>query len=123
MSMDFNIKPVGAPVATPVAPPVSEAAHHAVATELPTPRSVTVGDAGVPARARGDSGITPPSVSHQVVIDAAAASIVYQVVDDKTSLVVRQFPEEAILRRRAYFHSLDQSKGVPTRMLATDRKI
>jgi hypothetical protein len=36
--------------------------------------------------------------------------------------VVRQFPEEAILRRRAYFHSLDMSKGAPTRMLATDRK-
>ena len=53
----------------------------------------------------------------------AAASIVYQVVDDKTSQVVKQFPEEAILRRRAYFNSLDQSKGVPTRMLATDRKI
>ena len=38
MSMDFNIRPVGAPVATPIAPPASEAAHHAVATELPTPQ-------------------------------------------------------------------------------------
>jgi hypothetical protein len=121
MSMDFNIRPVGAPVAAPVAPPASEAAHHAVATELPTPKSVTVVEAA--ARVRSDSGIATPTVSHQVVIDAAAASIVYQVVDDKTSQVVKQFPEEAILRRRAYFHSLDQSKGVPTRMLATDRKI
>ena len=74
------------------------------------------------ARVRVDSGVVTPSVSHQVVIDRAAASIVYQVVDEKTSLVVRQFPEEAILRRRAYFHSLDMSKGEPTRMLATDRK-
>ena len=57
MSMDFSIKPVGAPVATPVAPPVSEAAHHAVATELPTPQSVTVVDAS--ARARADSGSRP----------------------------------------------------------------
>ena len=64
-----------------------------------------------------------PSLSHQVVIDHAAASIVYQVVDERTSQVVKQFPEEAILRRRAYFHSLDQTKGVPTRMLATDRKV
>ena len=121
MSMDFNVKPVGAPVAAPVAPPVNEAAHHAVATELPAPKSVTVADAS--ARPRAGSGFVTPSLSHQVVIDQAAASIVYQVVDDKTSLVVKQFPEEAILRRRAYFHSLDQSKGVPTRMLATDRKI
>jgi hypothetical protein len=121
MSIDFNIKPVGAPVATPVAAPVSEAAHHAVATELPSPQSVTVVDASV--RVRTDSGFVTPSVSHHVLIDQAAASIVYQVVDEKTSQVVKQFPEEAILRRRAYFNSLDQSKGVPTRMLATDRKI
>ncbi len=120
MSMDFNIKPVGAPVAAPVAPPVSEAANHAVATVLPSPQSVTVVDAS--ARVRVDTGPSTPSVSHQVVIDRAAASIVYQVVDEKTSLVVRQFPEEAILRRRAYFHSLDQNRGAPTRMLATDRK-
>ena len=45
MSTDFNIKPVGAPVATPVAPPVSEAANHAVATELPAAQSVTAADA------------------------------------------------------------------------------
>ena len=119
MSTDFSIKPVGAPVATQ-APPVSEAAHHAVATELPAPRSVTVIDAGVRARAHADSALAT-SVSHQVVIDRAAATIVYQVVDEKTSQVVRQFPEEAILRRRAYFHSLDISKSEPTRMLATDR--
>jgi hypothetical protein len=121
MSMDFNIKPVGAPVATPVAPPVSEAVNHAIATELPAPQSVTVVDASV--RARAHSGFVSPSLSHQVVIDRAAASIVYRVVDDDTSEVVKQFPEEAILRRRAYFNSLDQSKGIPTRMLATDRII
>jgi hypothetical protein len=122
MSMDFNIKPVGAPAAAPVSAPVSEAANHAVATELPAPQSVTVVDASVHMSARSDSGVVTPSVSHQVVIDRAAASIVYQVVDEKTSLVVRQFPEEAILRRRAYFHSLDLTKSEPTRMLATDLK-
>ena len=120
MSTDFSIKPVGAPVATPVAPPASEAASHAVATELPAPQSVTVVDAS--ARVRVDFGGTNPSVSHQVVLDRAAASIVYQVVDERTSVVVDQFPDDAILRRRAYFNTLDLTKGEPTRMLATDRK-
>jgi hypothetical protein len=120
MSTDFNIKPVGAPVTTPVAPPVSEAANHAIATELPAAQSVTAADTSV--RVRNDVVPTNASVSHQVVIDRAAASIVYQVVDTKTSLVVRQFPDEAILRRRAYFHALDLTKGAPTRLLATDRK-
>ena len=60
--------------------------------------------------------------ARQIVVDRAAASIVYQVVDLKTSQVVEQFPDEAILRRRAYFHTLDLTKGEPTRLLATDRK-
>ena len=120
MSSDFNVKPVGAPVATPVAHPASEAAAHAVATELPAPQSVTAADAS--ARARNNFDTANANVSHQVVLDRAAASIVYQVVDQRTSLVVEQFPDEAILRRRAYFHALDLIKSEPTRLLATDLK-
>jgi hypothetical protein len=119
MSTDFSIKPVGAPVVIP-APPASEAAAHAIATELPVPQSVTAADAGV--RARNDFETANANVSRQIVLDRAAASIVYQVVNERTGLVVQQFPDEAVLRRRAYFHTLDLTKGEPTRMLATDRK-
>ena len=112
MSTDFSIRPVGAPVATPVAPPVERSGPPCRRDRTAdASKSVTVVDAG--ARARNDSGFVTPSLSHQVVIDQAAASIVYQVVDEKTSQVVKQFPEEAMLRRRAYFHSLDQTKGEP----------
>jgi hypothetical protein len=120
MSTDFSIKPVGAPVATPVAHPASEAAAHAIATELPVPKSVTAADASV--RARNDLETANANVSRQIVVDRAAASIVYQVVNERTGLVVQQFPDEAVLRRRAYFHTLDLNKSEPTRMLATDRK-
>jgi hypothetical protein len=115
MSTDFSIKPVGAPVATPVAQPVSTAANEAVATVLPPDKSVTVADPS--------AGSLPVSdyVSHQVVLDRAAASIVYQVIDSRTDTVVEQFPDEAVLRRRAYFHTLDLTKGEPARPLATDR--
>jgi hypothetical protein len=37
--------------------------------------------------------------------------------------VIRPFPDQAVLRRRAYFHALDLTKGKPTRTLATDRKV
>jgi hypothetical protein len=120
MSTDFSIKPVGAPVATPIAPPASEAVDRAVATELPPSRSVTAVDANLRPRVNAD--VASASLSNQVVIDRAAASIVYQVVDSRTSLVVKQFPDEAILRRRAYFRALDLTKDAPTRLLATDRK-
>ena len=120
MSTDFSIKPVGAPVAAPIVQPASEAVHKAVTTELPPTQSVTAADAS--ARARLESDAVNASVSRQVVFDRAAASIVYQVVDVRTSAVVQQFPDEAVLRRRAYFHTLDLTKGEPMRALATDRK-
>jgi len=124
MSTDFNIKPVGAPVAAPVVQHVSEAAQHAVATQLPASQSVSAADA--PSRANIDSdavrvSISNASVSNQVVIDRDARAVVYQVVDIRTSQVVKQFPEEAVLRRRAYFHTLDLTKDAPTRLRATDR--
>lgn len=132
MSTDFNIKPVGAPVAAPIAQPVSDAAQHAVATQLPASQSVTAVDAGARAGNQSDavqvsisnaaSNAAAASVSNQVVIDRDAASVVYQVVDNKTSQVVEQFPEEAVLRRRAYFHTLDLTKDAPTRLSATDRR-
>jgi hypothetical protein len=120
MGTDFSIRPVGAPVATPIAPPVSEAANSSVATELPASQSVTVVDAGTAAR--NESNAVNVSISHQVIVDQAAASIVYQVVDTKTDTVVTQFPDEAVLRRRAYFRALDLTKDASTRVLATDRR-
>ena len=125
MSTDFNIKPVGAPVAAPVVQHVSEAAHHAVATQLPPSQSVSAADAGTRANIDSDAvrvSISNASVSNQVVIDRDARAVVYQVIDTRTSQVVKQFPEEAVLRRRAYFHTLDLTKDAPQRLSATDRK-
>ena len=125
MSTDFNIKPVGAPVAAPIVQHVSEAAQHAVATELPASQSVAAVDS---ARASANSApvrvsiSNASSMSNHVVIDRDARAVVYQVIDTRTSQVVKQFPEEAVLRRRAYFHTLDLTKDAPTRLRATDRK-
>jgi hypothetical protein len=121
MGTDFSIKPVGAPVATQyVQQPVSRAVDNAVATELPATQSVTA--APVSASVSSDPGPANPYVSHQVIVDQAAASIVYQVVDNRTDQVVDQYPDEAILRRRAYFHSLDLTGEPPPRPIITDRR-
>jgi uncharacterized FlaG/YvyC family protein len=120
MSTDFSIKPVGAPVAAPIIQPISEAATQAVATELPARQSVTATNAGT--RAHYNANVATRSVSNQVMIDREAATIVYQVVDNRTSLVVKQFPEEAVLRRRAYFRTVDLTKDAPARLRVTDRK-
>jgi hypothetical protein len=122
MSTDFSIRPVGAPAPTPVVPPASQAASNAVPTDLPASQSVTATDASVAVRNDVGNSSDSDFISHQAYIDQASASIVYQVIDSRTDAVVTQFPDEAVLRRRAYFHTLDLTKGQPTRLLATDRK-
>jgi hypothetical protein len=120
MSTDFSIRPVGSPAPAPaMQPPASQAADSAVATQLPASQSVTAADAGLALS--NDPAASNVSISRQAFIDQAAASIVYQVIDTKTNTVVQQYPDEAILRRRAYFHALDLTKDEPTRALATDR--
>lgn len=118
MSSDFSIKPVGTPVATPLAQPASPAADEAVATDLPAPQSVAPADAA--ARVRHDTQNTGDNTSNNVVLDRDAASVVYQVVDNRTSLVVKQYPDQAVLRRRAYFRALDLMKD-DARIRFTDR--
>ena len=123
MSTDFSIKPVGTPVATPIVSAVSNAANSAIATQLPPSQSVTVADASAGTRnvSQGSSQGSTDFVSRQAFFDRAAASVVFQIVDGRTDQVVQQFPDEAVLRRRAYFHTLDLAKDAPTRLLATDR--
>lgn len=119
MSTDFSIRPVGVPAPAPVVQPASQAATNAVATDLPASQSVTAADAS--AAVRNDVQSANEFISHQTFFDRAARSMVFQVVDSKTDQVVDQYPDEAMLRRRAYFHMLDMTKDAPPRVLPTDR--
>jgi hypothetical protein len=118
MSTDFSIRPVGAPAPSPVVQPVSQAANNGVTTDLPASQSVTAPDASTVAR--NDPQALSYDVSHQAYYDRAAGAIVYQEVDEKTDQVVDQFPDEAVLRRRAYFHTLEMSKDDAPRAIPTD---
>jgi uncharacterized FlaG/YvyC family protein len=119
MSTDFSIRPVGIPAPAPVVQPASQAVSNAVATDLPASQTVTAADAG--AAVRNDVQSANEFISHQTFFDRAAGSMVFQVVDSKTDQVVDQYPDEAVLRRRAYFHMLDMTKDAPPRVLPTDR--
>jgi len=119
MGMDFNIKPANAPAPVSLAPPANDAARNGVATQLPPSQTITAAD--VSSRIRNDTSGANAGTSHQTVFDRDAATMVYQVVDNRTSIVVRQFPDEAMLRRRAYFRALDMLKDEQLREPAADR--
>jgi hypothetical protein len=100
--------------------PAGPAADQAVATDLPTHQSVAAAEAA--ARVRNDTQNAGGNTSHQVVLDRAAGLVVYQVVDNRTSLVLKQFPDQSVLRRRAYARALQQARE-DVHALRIDRKI
>ncbi len=120
MSTDFSIRPVGVPVAPPIITSAGGTGSGAVPTQLPSSQTVTATDAA--ASARNDLQDANSFVSHQAFFDRAASSFVFEVVNSLTGQVVEQFPDEAVLRRRAYFHALDLTKEDSARPLATDLK-
>lgn len=117
MSTDFSIRPVGIPAPVQVATTSNSAANEAVQTDLPVSQTVAASDT---IAAASNDLQSNANISRQVVFDQASASMVFQVVNDRTDAVVNQFPDEAMLRRRAYFHALDL-KSEPSRPLSTDR--
>ena len=117
MSTDFSIRPVGAPVATPIPPSVSNAAQNGVATQLPAGQSVTPPDAGTQTANNPQAG---SFVAQQAYFDTSAASVVFQSVDELTGQVVQQYPDDATLRRRAYFRALGSGNGSGDNPLSTD---
>jgi hypothetical protein len=117
MSTDFSIRPVGIPAPVQIVATSNPAANEAVQTDLPVRQAVAASDTSAPVR---NDLPNHENISRQVVFDQAAASFVFQVVNEKTEAVVNQFPDEAMLRRRAYFHALDR-QSEPSRPLSTDR--
>jgi uncharacterized FlaG/YvyC family protein len=119
MSTDFSIRPVGVSAPSPAVQPASQAVSSAVATELPASQTVTAADNS--AVVRNDIATSNEFVSREAFFDREASAMVYQVLDSKTDQVVEQYPDEAVLRRRAYFHALDMSKDALPRVPPTDR--
>src|SRR5262245_4795716 len=106
MSTDFSIRPVGVPAPAPAIAPQTQAASNGVATDLPASQSVTPADASAPVR-DDPSSLNGSDLSRQAYFDRDAATLVFQVVKSWTGQVMEQFPDDATLRRRAYFHALD----------------
>jgi len=121
MSTDFSIRPVGVPAPAPVVAPQTQAASNGVATDLPPGQSVTPAEASASVR-NDPSSLNEDDVSHQAFFDHDAATLVFQVVNSWNGQVIEQYPDDATLRRRAYFHAIDLAKSdQQPRSVPTDR--
>jgi hypothetical protein len=100
--------PGGAQQALPSRPapiPVAQA----VATELSAAKAVTAANSAGPtinnAPGRSDS------YEYQVLVDPATHDVIYRTVDERSRQVVRQVPDQALLRMRAYARALPEDKS------------
>jgi len=90
--------------ATPVA--------QAVATELSAAKTVTAAETVLAAR---NTPYNPSASSdlfqRSVILDPVTQDLIFRVVDVRSRQVVRQVPDEALLRMRAYARALAEGKG------------
>jgi hypothetical protein len=109
MDAGLTIKPVAGVAATDYARPVAAAAASSIVTDLP--ENKTVAPTSDTTSARNDAprpdGTTADYITHSVTIDPQSREVIYRIIDSRTRQVIRQVPDEALLRNRAYSKAIE----------------
>lgn len=117
--MDSGISfkaPISAVATEPVRPVVSAPA--AVPTELPPAK--VVNPAANTLAIRNDPALTQSATTHDVIIDPASREVIYRVLDANSRQVLRQVPDQALLRMRAYTRALEKGESAPDALALQD---
>jgi hypothetical protein len=103
MGTGLTVRSTGSGTQASVSRPGSTLTPHAVSTDLPTAQTVTA--VGAAADARNDTTRTPspdPSYMRNIVLDPQSREVIYRSVNAGLPRVVRQTPEVAAQRLKAY---------------------
>lgn len=95
-------------------------AQQAVATDLAPAQSVNAAN-GTEASGHDSGQTAQDSNVRKIVLDAHSREVIYQVVNADSGRVVRQVPDEAMLRLRAYTRALAQG-STPNEAAQADLK-
>ena len=106
MDTGLTIRPVTGVAAADYVRPSSAPAQHAVATELAPAKTVSI--APNVSSIRQDALAAQDAQSRVTLIDPATRDVVLRVIDSRTHQVIRQVPEQALLRMRAYARALQR---------------
>lgn len=88
---------------TAVSRPDAAPVRQAVQTELAAPKAVT---AAVDSARSQTAAFQQPALTREVFVDAQTREVIFRVIDERSRRVVRQMPDEALLRMRAYNQAL-----------------
>jgi hypothetical protein len=113
MDAGLTTKPVVGAAVTDHARPAAASVQTGVPTDLPEAKAI------VPAADASATGNNAPRLNnssadyttHDVTIDAQTREVIYRVIDTRTRQVIRQVPDEALLRSRAYSKAIENGSS------------
>ncbi len=98
MDSGLTVRPAAATAQSPGVRLDAAPVRDAVRTDLAPAQSVTASTKPVEVR--------PDDTKRKIIVDSHSREVIYQVLDAGSGRVVRQIPEEATLRLRAYVRAL-----------------
>jgi uncharacterized FlaG/YvyC family protein len=99
--------------ATSFARPDPAPVREVVQTDLAAPKAVTA--AVDPAQTKAEA------LTREVFVDAQTREVIFRVVDERSRRVVRQMPDQALLRMRAYNQALVSGETPTKARVIADR--
>jgi flagellar protein FlaG len=108
MDTGLAVRPTTGATQTNIARPDPAPVREAVATDLAAAQSVTA-SANANA-ARHDAQSAQESNVRKIILDAHSREVIFQVVNAESGRVIRQIPDEAMLRLRAYTRAIAQGR-------------
>jgi hypothetical protein len=96
----LTIKPATNVLQTSVMQSAPAQVQHAVESDLSPAKSVTAAPNVAPQR--NDAPRAEDLFRHDIIIDPQSREVIFRVIDVRSRQVVRQVPDEALLRLRAY---------------------
>ena len=118
MDAGISTRPVAGAAVADYARPTSAPIQQAVATELAPDKAVTA--APSIANMRQDPLSAQNVNSRQYLIDPLTSEVILRVIDTRTHQIVRQVPDQALLRMRAYAVALKRGDSPTEAELQTD---
>jgi flagellar protein FlaG len=111
MDTGLTTRPTGSVAQASYVRPEAAPVREAVATQLAAAQSVTAAADTAASRNNTAHAKFAPSQSRDVILDAQSREVIFRVVDVRSGRVVRQVPDEAIMRLRAYNRALASGKS------------
>jgi hypothetical protein len=109
MDTGLAVRPTPSTAQAGVARPEPAPVQQAVATDLAPAQTVTASN-GSEAPRRDPVQTAQDAHVRKIILDAHSREVIYQVLDAGSGRVVRQVPDEALLRLRAYTRALAQGR-------------